>query len=77
MADAQRQLVLRTFATANGDVERAAKMLGMSADEVRGEILALVDAGGGRAPAAVRRPTPSPSAAAAEAAPRPKATRKK
>src|SRR5687768_13199246 len=32
MADAQRQLVVRTFASANGDPERTAKMLGMSAN---------------------------------------------
>jgi transcriptional regulator with PAS, ATPase and Fis domain len=46
MQDAQRQLVLRTFATANGDVVRAAKMLGMDADDVRRELLALLDVGG-------------------------------
>jgi DNA-binding NtrC family response regulator len=44
MADAQRQLVVRTFATANGDPERTAKMLGMSADDVRREVRALLDA---------------------------------
>ena len=78
MADAQRQLVLRTFASANGDVQRAAKMLGMDAEEVRAELLALLDAGDGtRAAAAARRPTPSASAAAAEAAPRAKPARKK
>ena len=75
MADAQRQLVLRTFATANGDVERAARMLAMSADDVRAELLALL--GGDGARAAVRRPTPSASAAAVEAAPRPKTGKKK
>jgi len=43
MADAQRQLVLRTFANANGDVDRAAKMLGMQANDVRRELLALLN----------------------------------
>jgi transcriptional regulator with PAS, ATPase and Fis domain len=42
MADAQRQLVLRTFASSNGDLERASKVLGMSVDDVRREIMALV-----------------------------------
>ena len=70
MADAQRQLVLRTFANASGDAERAAKMLGLTADDVRRELRALLD--GGSAPIeengrAVRRP-PVASAAAAEVA---------
>jgi len=78
MADAQRQLVLRTFANANGDTERAAKTLGMSADDIRREMMALLDgtAGGvednGRA---VRR-APVASAAAAEA-PKAKPAKKK
>jgi transcriptional regulator with PAS, ATPase and Fis domain len=46
MQDAQRQLVLRTFATANGDTVRAAKMLGMDADDVRRELLALLNTAG-------------------------------
>jgi len=45
MQDAQRQLVLRTFATANGDVARAAKLLGMETDDVRRELLALLESG--------------------------------
>jgi DNA-binding NtrC family response regulator len=68
MQDAQRQLVLRTFATANGDAERAAKMLSMNADDVRRELLALLNApssadDNGR----VVRRTPAASAAATEA----------
>ncbi|HET9453133.1 MAG TPA: sigma-54 dependent transcriptional regulator [Gemmatimonadaceae bacterium] len=77
MADAQRQLVLRSFASANGDVERTATMLGMSADNVRSELLGLLGGEDGRSAAAARRPTPSASAAAVEAPPRPKTTRKK
>ena len=53
MADAQRQLVVRTFATANGDPERAAKMLGMTADDVRREIRALLDGSGTVVPPAL------------------------
>jgi DNA-binding NtrC family response regulator len=78
MADAQRQLVVRTFATANGDVDRAAKMLGMGADQVRSVLLALLDGGdSGGTPAPARRTAPSASAAAPEPAPRPKAGKKK
>jgi DNA-binding NtrC family response regulator len=71
MADAQRQLVVRTFATANGDPERAAKMLGMSADDVRREIRALLD---GPAPSGVSAPAENgratlPTAAAGKAKP--------
>ena len=43
MADAQRQLVLRTFANANGDATRAAKSLGMSPDDVRREMLSMLN----------------------------------
>jgi DNA-binding NtrC family response regulator len=46
VADARRQLVLKTFASTDGDVVRTAKLAGVSADEVRREILALLDAGG-------------------------------
>ena len=45
VSDARRQLALRTFASTGGDAERAAKLLGVSADEVRRELLALVNAG--------------------------------
>ena len=43
IVDAQRQLVLRTFANANGDAERAAKTLGMEPADVRRELLALLN----------------------------------
>jgi len=81
MADAQRQLVLRTFATSNGDVERTAKLLGMATEDVRSELLSLLTSnrageGGGVARTTVRRPTPAASAAAAEAPAR-KSGRKK
>src|SRR5439155_304127 len=72
--DAQRQLVLRTLASANGDTARAAKILGMGPEDVRRELLALID-GPPRVPAgsqgvedngrAVRR-APTASAAATE-----------
>jgi DNA-binding NtrC family response regulator len=43
MADAKRQLVLNTFASADGDVERAAKRLGMDTEDVRRELQALLE----------------------------------
>jgi DNA-binding NtrC family response regulator len=69
LADAQRQLVLRTFANANGDAERAAKTLGMRPEDVRRELMLLIEgkeAGdNGRAPkrnsAAVEAPSKAKS----------------
>jgi len=46
VADARRQLILKTFASANGDGSRTAKLAGISVEEVRREILALLEAGG-------------------------------
>jgi hypothetical protein len=45
VADARRQLVLRTFASTGGDVSRTAKILGLVEADVRGELLALVGGG--------------------------------
>ena len=45
VADARRQLVLRTFASTGGDVARTAKILGLVEADVRGELLALVGGG--------------------------------
>jgi DNA-binding NtrC family response regulator len=67
MADAQRQLILRTFANASGDAERAAKTLGMRAEDVRRELLTLLDSGGtGGENGRIVRKAPSASAAATE-----------
>jgi DNA-binding NtrC family response regulator len=43
VSDARRQLVLRTFASTAGDVERTAKVLGVSADEVRRDVLSFLN----------------------------------
>jgi DNA-binding NtrC family response regulator len=43
VADARRQLVLKTFASAGGDVARTAKLAGVSVEEVRSELLALIE----------------------------------
>ena len=86
MQDAQRQLVVRTFATANGDVTRAAKMLGMGVDDVRRQLLALLDGGAGEpvgvsAPIdngrAVRRVSAPTAVATASPASKAKPTKKK
>jgi hypothetical protein len=45
-AEARQQLVLRTFASTSGDAGRTAKVLGLSENEVRAEMLALVRADG-------------------------------
>jgi DNA-binding NtrC family response regulator len=43
VADARRQLVLKTFASADGDVTRTAKLAGISVEEVRSELLSLLE----------------------------------
>ncbi len=53
LADAKRQLILRTFASTGGDLDRSAKLLGTSTGELRGELSRLLgpngaDGGGAR-----------------------------
>jgi DNA-binding NtrC family response regulator len=73
LADARKQLVLRTFATANGDLARTAKIVGISADEVRAEISAMLRSNGtshaeAEKPVAVaEKPKPRPVPVAAPA----------
>ena len=43
VAHARRQLVLKTFASTGGDVLRAAKLVGMTVDEVRRELMTMID----------------------------------
>jgi hypothetical protein len=74
LADARKQLVLRTFATASGDVARTAKIVGISADEIRAEISAMLRSNGtshaeSEKPVAVAdkpRPKPAPAASPAK-----------
>jgi DNA-binding NtrC family response regulator len=47
MSDARKQLVLRTFAAQNGDPARTAKVLGVDVEEVKRDLLAFIDGGGG------------------------------
>jgi len=46
LADTRRQLVLRTFASTKGDIARTAKIVGISAEDVRGEISSLIHGNG-------------------------------
>jgi DNA-binding NtrC family response regulator len=43
VSDARRQLVLRTFASTGGDAGRTSKLLGVSMEEVRADLLALIN----------------------------------
>ena len=64
MAEARKQLVLQTFASQGGELERTAKMLGMPVDEVRAEIASFVPPNGG-----VDHSTPDRAVVRAAAAP--------
>jgi DNA-binding NtrC family response regulator len=48
MAEARRRLVLSTLASNNGDLERGAKTLGLSVDEIRHELMSLIGGGASR-----------------------------
>ena len=75
LADTRRQLVLRAFASTNGDYARTATIVGMTASDVRAEIASLLNGstvGDGSAPAGGTanemqrsgRPVDAPAAAA-------------
>jgi DNA-binding NtrC family response regulator len=46
LAEARRQMLLRTFSSSGGDVERTAQTLGVSESEVRSELGSLLGAAG-------------------------------
>jgi two-component system response regulator HydG len=74
--DARRQLVLRTFASTSGDADKAAKLLGMSADDVRKELMMVLEdghAGGAGASAAEPRGVKAAPAPEAPTTPAPAA----
>jgi DNA-binding NtrC family response regulator len=76
LADAKRQLVLRTFASTGGDAERSAKLLGMSASELRGELSRLLSANGGDGvPRVEKRPAPAAPSKAKKEEPKAKKRR--
>jgi DNA-binding NtrC family response regulator len=62
LADTRRQLVLRAFASTNGDYARTATIVGMSTEDVRAELASLLNGNGKseRAPAA--KPPSRPAA---------------
>jgi DNA-binding NtrC family response regulator len=73
LADTRRQLVLRTFASTSGDAARTAKIVGISPDEVRSEISALIRTNGGSHPSGGDSPAEKPRAAKAPVSkPKPK-----
>jgi len=47
VAEAKKQLVLRTLATTGGDMARTAKVLGLDVEEVSSEIAGLLNGNGG------------------------------
>ena len=59
LADARRQLVLRTFASTGGDVERAAKAVGVPVEEARAELAALIMGKDGSRTNGHARPAPA------------------
>jgi DNA-binding NtrC family response regulator len=67
LADTRRQLVLRAIASTNGDYSRAATMVGMTADEVRGEIASLLKSNGDRSDVAPAKPPKATGTAPAKA----------
>jgi DNA-binding NtrC family response regulator len=68
-AEARQQLVLRTFASTSGDAVRTGKVLGLSEQEVRTEMLSLLKGSGGSGSGAVAKDSngTAPTAAPAKA----------
>ena len=64
MADARRQLVLRTFASTGGDLERTAKLLGMSTRKCGASCSRVIGGTGGDGgrPHVEKRAAPAPAA---------------
>ena len=57
LAETRRQLVLRAFASTNGDYTRTATIVGMSPAEVRAEIASLLNGNGATAGTPAKAPT--------------------
>jgi DNA-binding NtrC family response regulator len=76
LADAKRQLILRTFASTGGDLERSAKLLGTSTGELRGELAQLLGTNGSDgASRPQKRPASVPAARAKKEDPKAKKRR--
>jgi DNA-binding NtrC family response regulator len=74
-AEARQQLVLRTFASTSGDAVRTGKVLGLSEQEVRTEMLALLRAGDGGSARETNGAPPSAAKAAKRSEPAPTPSR--
>jgi DNA-binding NtrC family response regulator len=68
LADTRKQLVLRTFASTSGDAARTAKIVGVTPDEVRAEISALLHTNGASGGPAANAPAEKPRETRASAA---------
>ena len=68
LADTRRQLVLRAFASTNGDYTKTATIVGMNPADVRAEIASLLNGNGGRETAAVSNGAQRPAKASEPAA---------
>jgi two-component system response regulator HydG len=66
LAETRRQLVLRAFASTNGDYTRTATIVGMSPADVRAEIASLLN-GNGTAPATPAKASSRPASPPAKA----------
>ena len=76
LADAKRQLILRTFASTGGDLERSAKLLGTSTGELRGELSRLLGSNGADGgPRPEKRPAAAPPPKAKKEEPKAKKRR--
>jgi DNA-binding NtrC family response regulator len=75
LADAKRQLMLRTFASTGGDMERSAKLLGMSTSELRSDLSRLLSANGGDGARPEKRPAPAAASKAKKDEPKAKKRR--
>ena len=76
LADAKKQLVLRTFASTGGDLSRSSKVLGMSPEELRGELSRLLSTNGADTESrAEKRPAPAAASKAKKDQAKPKKRR--
>jgi DNA-binding NtrC family response regulator len=76
LADAKKQLILRTFASTGGDVERSAKLLGTSMSELRSDLSRLLGTNGTDGSArAEKRPASGPPPRAKKEEPKAKKRR--
>lgn len=69
LADARRQLMLRTFSSTSGDIARTARTLGIAESEVRAELGSLIGNGKGESNGLVKAPAPARIASAKEKGP--------